>query len=147
MLYLQHERYGLTFSSNGRNLAAFVDADFGSDSLRQEPTLKHTTEIVDFSARPDNRQRSTCNKDKSMTNCFITLYGSPIAWLCRKQPAITTSITESEFVAVAEASSLIIFLRELTLEIESTFPSAVPIRENNLSTTTLLQSLFATMGG
>ncbi len=65
-----------------------------------------------------------------------------MAWLCRKQPAITTSTTEAEFVAVAEASTLIIFLRELTLEIEPSFQPTVKVFEDNLSTTTLLRSLF-----
>ncbi len=69
-------------------------------------------------------------------------YGNPVAWLCRKQPVITTSTTEAEFVAVAEASTLIVFLRELTLEIQLSFPSIVTIYEDNLSTTTLLRSLF-----
>ncbi len=43
---------------------------------------------------------------------------------------------------MAEASTLIIFLRELTLEIAPGFPSTVKVYEDNLSTTTLLRSLF-----
>ncbi len=90
----------------------------------------------------DSDLQRICNRYKSTTGCIIQLYGNPIAWLCRKQPAITTSTTESEFVAVAEASTLIIFLRELTLEIHPSFPKTTTIYEDNLSTTTLLRSIF-----
>ncbi len=45
-------------------------------------------------------------------------------------------------MAVAEASTLITFLRELTLEIQPNFPPTVSVYEGNLSTTTLLRSIF-----
>ncbi len=133
---------GLTFSSNQDQLTAFVDADFGSDTAESSLSRKAETEIADFISPPDGTQLETCNRYKSTTGCLISLYGNSIAWLCRKQPAITTSTTESEFVAVAEASTLILFIRELTLEIAPDFPSTVSIFEDNLSATTLLRSLF-----
>ncbi len=133
---------GLTFSSHQTTLSAFVDADFGSDAADLNYSTKTGTEIVDFTSPPTATQKELCNRYKSTTGCLITLYGNSIAWLCRKQPAITTSTTESEFVAVAEASVLILFIRELTLEIAPDFPSTVSVFEDNLSTTTLLRSLF-----
>ncbi len=133
---------GHTFSSNEQCLSAFVDADFGSDAAESSFSNIARTETVDFVSPPDRPQREICNKYKSTTGCLITLYGNSIAWLCCKQPAITTSTTESEFVAVAEASTLILFIRELTLEIAPDFPSTVSTFEDNLSTTTLLRSLF-----
>ncbi len=45
-------------------------------------------------------------------------------------------------MAVVEASTLITFLRELTLEIQPNFPATVSVYEDNLSTTTLLRSIF-----
>ncbi len=134
------QHLGLTFQSKGTDLTAFVDADFGSDISITKSSHKSNEETHPIPSDPDLKQ--ICNRYKSTTGCIIQLYGNPIAWLCRKQPAITTSTTESEFVAVAEASTLIIFLRELTLEIHPSFPKTATIYEDNLSTTTLLRSLF-----
>ncbi len=133
---------GLHFNSPGNELVAYVDADFGSDVGISSNAVESELASFDFSPTPEPSLRKICNRYKSTTGCLITLYGNPIAWLCRKQPAITTSTTEAEFVAVAEASTLIVFLRELTLEIQPSFPPIVTIYEDNLSTTTLLRSLF-----
>ncbi len=134
------QHLGLTFRSKGTDLTAFVDADFGSDISVLHSSHRSNEETTPIPTDSDLKQIS--NRYKSTTGCIIQLYGNPIAWLCRKQPAITTSTTESEFVAVAEASTLIIFLRELTLEINPSFPPTATIYEDNLSTTTLLRSLF-----
>ncbi len=129
---------GLRFSSVGSDLVAYVDADFGSDVATSFGAHNDPVETFNFSQDSDPVLRKISNKFKSTTGCLVQLYGNPIAWLCRKQPAITTSTTEAEFVAVAEASTLITFLRELTLEVEPNFPSTVSVYEDNLSTTTLL---------
>ncbi len=133
---------GLYFNSLGNELVAYVDADFGSDIGISSNAVESKLATFDFSPAPDPSLRRICNRYKSTKGCLIMLYGNPIAWLCRKQPAITTSTTEAEFVAVAEASMLIVFIKELTLEIQLSFPSIVTIYEDNLSTTTLLRSLF-----
>ncbi len=133
---------GLSFSSRGNELVAYVDADFGSDVATSFGAPNDRAETFNFSQDSDPVLRKINNRFKSTTGCLIQLYGNPVAWLCRKQPAITTSTTEAEFVAVAEASTLITFLRELTLEVEPTFPSTVSVYEDNLSTTTLLRSIF-----
>ncbi len=133
------QHLGLTFHSKG-DLTAFVDADFGSDIAMTKSD--QGSDGVTAQVPSDSDLRKICSRYKSTTGCVIQLYGNPIAWLCRKQPAITTSTTESEFVAVAEASTLILFLRELTLEINPCFPSTTTVYEDNVSTTTLLRSLF-----
>ncbi len=134
------QHLGLTFQSKGTDLTAFVDADFSSDISLANSNQRPTEERTQVPSDSDLKQ--ICTRYKSTTGCVIQLYGNPIALLCRKQPAITTSTTESEFVAVAEASTLIIFLRELTVEINLSFPGTTTIYEDNLSTTTLLRSLF-----
>ncbi len=134
---------GLKFQSRGTDLTAFVDADFGSDLTGSHLHQRITTgDLLSSTESQDLELQQIYNRYKSTTGCVIQLYGNPIAWLCRKQPAITTSTTESEFVAVAEASTLILFLRELTLEINPQFSPTVKVFEDNLSTTTLLRSLF-----
>ncbi len=133
---------GLSFSSRGNELVAYVDADFGSDVATLSGAHNDPEETFNFSQDPDPVLRKISNRFKSTTGCLIQLYGNPVAWLCRKQPAITTSTTEAEFVAVAESSTLITFLRELTLEVDPGFPSTVSVYEDNLSTTTLLRSIF-----
>ncbi len=41
---------------------------------------------------------------KSSQDYMITLYGTPIVWKVSKQPTVTTSSTEVEFLAFTEAS-------------------------------------------
>ncbi len=134
------QHLGLVFHSKGTDLTAFVDADFGSDISLTRTNNRSMEEVTQLPSDTDLKQ--ICNRYKSTTGCIIQLYGDSVAWLCRKQPAITTSTTEAEFVAVAEASTLITFLRELTLEITPSFPTTATVYEDNLSTTTLLRSIF-----
>ncbi len=82
------------------------------------------------------------DKHKSTSGCLIQAYGNSVAWLCRKQPAITTSTTETEFVAVAESSSIILFLKEITVELTRQAQPPIRVYEDNISTATLLKSIF-----
>ncbi len=103
---------GVTFTSSRLNLSAFVDdANFVSDC---HPSLK----LLDLS--PDlllgqhsselNLKKEQYYRHKSTTGCLAQLYGNWIAYICQKQLYIKTSKTEAEAVAVAKASSLIVFL-------------------------------------
>ncbi len=133
---------GLQFNSSRDDLVAYVNADCGSDVTISFSAHDDQIETFNFSPDTDPLLRKISNRYKSTIGCIVQLYGNSITWLCRKQPAITTSTTEAEFVAVAEASTLITFIRELTLEIHPNFPSTINVYEDNLSTTTLLWSLF-----
>ncbi len=102
------------------NICAYVDADFASDYtfLPAEPTCtklkgKGSPDVVG----ENDLQTEVWEKHKSTSGCLVQAYRNSVAWVCRKQPAITTSTTEAEFVAVAESSSLITFLKEITMEI------------------------------
>ncbi len=136
---------GLTFMSSEADICAYVDADFASDytlpfsayTTHEEGNEQQTMEISE-----DTLKTEIYGKHKSTSGCLIQAYGNSVAWLCRKQPAITTSTTEAEFVAVAESSSLIVFIKEITSEIYPTIEKPVTIYEDNVSTATLLKSVF-----
>ncbi len=127
---------GVTFASRRDDLCAYVDADFGSDFSR------NTSSQTNVSASPLEESAELRNTFKSTTGCIVYMYGNPIAWICRKQPAITTSTTEAEFVAVAESSSLILFLKQLSVEVDISMEEPVKLYEDNSSTATLLRSIF-----
>ncbi len=126
---------GLQFSSlDSEDLAAYVDADFGSGS----PVVLQIKETDIFT---ESIERLYYEKHKSTTGCVV-LFGNPILWICRKQTLLTLSTTEAEYVVVACLVPQILFLHELTREV---FPNSVPtvcLYEDNLSTTSLLQSVF-----
>ncbi len=130
--------FGLTFTSSEPDICAYVDADFASDYTSSTSAPDTPTSVPE-----QELQTEIYDKHKSTSGCFIKAYGNAVAWLCRKQPSITTSTTEAEFVAVAESASLIIFLKEITTEISrqrETQP--VKVYEDNISTATLLKSIF-----
>ncbi len=136
---------GLTFTSSQSEICAYVDADFASDYTMPVQQInaaqQENTKIAEVVSEIDLKEEIYA-KHKSTSGCLIQAYGNSIAWLCRKQPAITTSTTEAEFVAVAESSSLIIFIKEITSEIYSSTGKPVTIYEDNVSTSTLLKSIF-----
>ncbi len=126
---------GLNFGSSKSGLEAFIDADFGSDFPVQ------LTGEVDKYSNVQFEQRQY-EKFKSTTGCLVALYGNPISWICRKQTLLTTSTTEAEYIAVADSSSQILFLYQLTCELFPSSITSVSIHEDNLSTTKLLQSVY-----
>ncbi len=137
---------GLTFRSTSADTCAFVDADFASDysSIPSDQTSHNQLRLLQEEQISDCTLKAEIyDRHKSTTGCVIQAYGNTIAWLCRKQPAITTSMMEADFVVVAESSSLILFLRQLMAEV-STVEDTPPIRvyEDNISTATLHKSIF-----
>ncbi len=136
---------GLTFTSSESEICAYVDADFASDYTLRVPnhdTTQQENEPAADIVSEEHLKEEMYEKHKSTSGCLIQAYGNSVAWLCRKQPAITTSTTEAEFVAVAESSSLIIFIKEITSEIYNSSSKPVTIYEDNISTSTLLKSIF-----
>ncbi len=139
------QEMGLTFTSSESEICAYVDADFASDYTLRVPHHDATQQENEPAAEivsEEHLKEEMYEKHKSMSGCLIQAYGNSVAWLCRKQPAITTSTTEAEFVAVAESSSLIIFIKEITSEIYNSTSRPVTIYEDNISTSTLLKSIF-----
>ncbi len=126
---------GLHYGSSKKGMEAYIDADFGSGS---------PTHLTDGLQRSDEVtfEQYQYEKHKSTTGCLVTLYGNPISWICRKQTLLTTSTTEAEYVAVADSASQILFLYQLTCEMFPGSITSISIHEDNLSTSTLSQSLY-----
>lgn len=74
---------------NKREMVAYCDSDYAGD--------------------PDTRKS---------TSGYIILYcGGPIAWCSRRQPVIATSSTEAEYIAAAECTKEIMYLKTLLEEL------------------------------
>jgi len=54
---------------------------------------------------------------KSITGSVLFLYGGPVAYASKKQSLVGQSTTEVEFIAAAETSKTVIWLRELLSEL------------------------------
>lgn len=73
---------------NGTVIEAFVDADFGSDTITR----------------------------KSRSGFVILVFGSSVIWNSRQQQTVSLSSAESEYIALAEAISEVIGLKNLLSE-------------------------------
>ncbi|CAB0008728.1 unnamed protein product, partial [Nesidiocoris tenuis] len=81
---------GIQYQWDGNDrLVAYSDADFAND--------------------PETR--------KSTTGYVISYCGGPISWASRKQSVVATSTTEAEFIAAADCSKELLFLKSLILEL------------------------------
>lgn len=82
--------FGLTYTREGNSeLVGYVDADWGNDIV-------------------DRRSYSGV--------CFV-LCGGAISWSSRKQKSVALSSTEAEYMAITEACTEAIYLRNILLEI------------------------------
>lgn len=88
--YLQcTKNYCLKYTSNGMDLQGFVDSDWASDALDR----------------------------KSYTGFCFVMSGAAVSWQSRKQKTVSLSSTESEYIALSEASREAVYLRNLMYEI------------------------------
>ncbi|KAF6202186.1 hypothetical protein GE061_004584 [Apolygus lucorum] len=103
---------GISFSKNNETdeLIAFCDSDFAGD--------------------PDTR--------RSTSGYAIFYSGGPVSWRSRKQPIVSTSSTEAEFISAAECCRELIFLKSLLFELTG---KHVPITLyiDNMSTIELIK--------
>lgn len=84
--YLQHtSHYGITYTKNKDKLQAYTDSDWAGDI--------------------DDR--------KSCTGNVIMLAGGPISWRSKKQASVALSTMEAEYVALAEVSKEVIYMKRL----------------------------------
>ncbi len=77
--------YGIRFGPNQDCLRGYSDSDFAGD----------------------------LNSRRSTTAFIFILNGGPVAWASRRQPCVTLSSTESEFVAACEAAKEAVWLKRL----------------------------------
>lgn len=87
------------------DLHAYSDADWGEDRLTR----------------------------KSNTGFVFFLNGGPISWACKKQTCVAQSSSESEFIALAEASNECIFLRKILEDFHFSPKGPTTINEDNQS--------------
>jgi transposase InsO family protein len=106
------KEFKLKLTSNTEGLEAYTDADWAED-------------------RTDSKSHSG----------FVFLYnGSAIAWACRKQTCTAWSSCEAEYIAIAEASRELLWIRRLLedFHIEQTKP--IRIYEDNQSAIKLIKT-------
>ena len=101
----------------------------------QERPLLETYADADWAADPVSRF--------STTGYIVYCNGTPISWHAGLQRIVAQSSTEAEYVALAEASNEVVYLRQLmsTLQMEQTV--ATPIYEDNSSTIKLVENPVA----
>lgn len=92
MRYLQGTKdFGLLYKTGGNlnELIVYCDSDYAGDN----DTRRSTTGYV----------------------CYLN--GAPISWCSRRQPLVAQSSTEAEFIAAAEATKEVLFLKSLVEEL------------------------------
>lgn len=73
------------------------------------------------------------NDSKSTSGYVFKLHGNTISWASRKQPTVSKSSTEAEYIALAEAISECEWLRKLLVDLMVKFDETVSIYEDNTS--------------
>ncbi|CAL5420691.1 unnamed protein product [Camellia sinensis] len=82
----------------------------------------------------DSDYASDSNDRKSTSGYIFTMGSGVISWLSRKQPIVTLSTTEAEFVAVASCACQAIWLRRLLETLQHPHNGSTPIYCGNSST-------------
>lgn len=75
-----------------------------------------------------------CSDTRRCISGYVTLlYGTLISWLSKKQPLVTLSTTEAEYVALALCLQELLYLKHLFIELGLEFSEAIPVYEDNQS--------------
>ncbi|CAL5351786.1 unnamed protein product [Camellia sinensis] len=82
----------------------------------------------------DSDYAGDSNDRKSTSGYIFTMGSGVISWLSRKQPIVTLSTTEAEFVAVASCACQAIWLRRLLETLQHPHDGSTPIYCGNSST-------------
>lgn len=104
--YIQScKNWGLWFKANSCSpLTLYVDADFANEPGR-----------------------------RSISGFVIEMFGDPVLWCTRKQTCVALSSTEAEFIALATATSELLWLRQLLCELSIDTKESIPVFEDNQS--------------
>jgi hypothetical protein len=106
------KEFKLKLTSNTEGLEAYTDADWAED-------------------RTDSKSHSG----------FVFLYnGSAIAWACRKQTCTAWSSCEAEYIAIAEASRELLWIRRLLEDFHTEQTKPIRIYEDNQSAIKLIKT-------
>lgn len=80
--------------------------------------------------------------DRRSTSAYVFMMGSgPVSWTSKKQPIVTLSTTEAEFVAVTTCASEVIWLRKLFEELSYEQQGPTSIYCDNISAIKLSRNL------
>ena len=77
---------------------------------------------------------------KSTTVYVVKLYGNVIHWKSRKQGSMTKSSTAAEYVALSEAVSQILLIKDLLINFNVEIKKPVNVYEDNLGAGLLLST-------
>lgn len=77
---------------------------------------------------------------KSTSGYVVQLYGSTIAWGCKRQTCVALSTTEAEYIALTEACKETIWIRRLLVDMGEILDNNVIIYEDNQSCLSLLEN-------
>jgi len=102
------------------------------DSCDQEPT-----QLIGYADANWGGDRSD---RKSNTGYFLTWNGGTISWASRKQDCVALSSTESEYIAVAEATQDAIWTERLLSDLHEPTKEATLIYEDNQSCIKLIDT-------
>lgn len=98
--------HGLVFTSDDKQLNAFVDADWAGDSTRKS------------------------------TSGFALFYGMcPISWESRLQKTVALSTCEAEYMAYSEITKEVLFIRQLLLNLRGTSQCCVVFTDSTTAQT------------
>jgi hypothetical protein len=94
--------YGITLGTTDGGLEAYVDADWASQAHRH-----------------------------SMSGYVVLLNGGPVAWSARKQPLITLSTAEAEYIALTTVAREVLYLQLLVGELYEPVTLPTPVYCDN----------------
>lgn len=73
------------------------------------------------------------NDSKSTSGYVFKLHGNTISWASRKQPTVSKSSTEAEYIALTEAISECEWMKKLLVDLKVNFGETIAIYEDNTS--------------
>ena len=75
---------------------------------------------------------ATCKDSRrSVTGYVFYLAGGPVSWASRKQPSVTLSTTEAEFMAACAATQESLWLKMILEELQQEVPRPMILYEDN----------------
>jgi hypothetical protein len=80
---------------------------------------------------------TTC---RSITSCVFLFGGTPVYWAAKKQPSISLSLTESEYMASSFVMHEAVYLHQLLTELEFRLSGPTPLYIDNQSTIALTRN-------
>ncbi|KAK2973953.1 hypothetical protein RJ640_027582 [Escallonia rubra] len=118
--------YGIMYSSSQDfKLVGYCDSDWAGDKADRKSTLDYG---IMYSSSQDFKLVGYCDSDwagdkddRKSTTCFVFFMGnSAFTWNSKKQPIVTMSTCEAEYVVATSCVCHAIWLRSLLMELQQT---------------------------